>query len=99
MVVHAAGRAPALGALDLAAGGVDMQNGRLRLNEYLQSVSNPAVYAAGDAAQTGPAFDAGGGPRRHVTAANLLQGTFGVEVLRLAEGTRRFLVVETVRKH
>lgn len=74
MVVHAAGRAPALGALDLAAGGVDMQNGRLRLNEYLQSVSNPAVYAAGDAAQTGPALTPVAGHDGHVAAANLLQG-------------------------
>jgi len=30
------------------------RNARLKLNEFLQSVSNPAAYAAGDAAQLGP---------------------------------------------
>src|SRR6266849_8802797 len=54
IVVHAAGRAPALDALDLRAAEVSVKSGRLELNEYLQSVSNPAVYAAGDAAQMGP---------------------------------------------
>ncbi len=54
LVVHAAGREPDLAALDLAAGGVATENGRVRLNEFLQSVSNPKVYAAGDAASSGP---------------------------------------------
>lgn len=54
LVVHAAGRRPALEALDLDAAGIAHEHGRLTLNEHLQSVSNPAVYAAGDAAQMGP---------------------------------------------
>ncbi len=54
LVVHAAGRAPDFGPLDPAAGGVRVEKGRLVLNEFLQSVSNPAVYAAGDAAGSGP---------------------------------------------
>jgi glutathione reductase (NADPH) len=54
LVVHAAGREPDLAALDLAAGGVATENGRVKLNEFLQSVSNPKVYAAGDAASSGP---------------------------------------------
>jgi glutathione reductase (NADPH) len=52
LAVHAAGRAPAFDDLDLDAAGIEHANGRL--NEYLQSVSKPAVYAAGDAAQMGP---------------------------------------------
>jgi glutathione reductase (NADPH) len=55
LVVHAAGRAPPLDMLDLDAGGMAAENGRLKLNEFLQSVSNPAVYAAGDSAEAGPA--------------------------------------------
>ncbi|KKL87729.1 hypothetical protein LCGC14_1931770, partial [marine sediment metagenome] len=51
LVVHAAGRAPAFDTLDLAAAGVETEDGRLKLNEYLQSVSNPSVYAAGDVAR------------------------------------------------
>ncbi len=43
LVVHAAGRAPDLGPLNLAAAGVQVENYRIKLNEFLQSVSNPAV--------------------------------------------------------
>ena len=50
LVVHGAGRIPALDQLDLAAAGVDAGPAGVVVNEYLQSVSNPAVYAAGDAA-------------------------------------------------
>lgn len=52
--VHGAGRVPDIEALDLVAGGIDQQGGQLRLTPALQSVSNPAVYAAGDAASVGP---------------------------------------------
>lgn len=74
LVVHAAGRAPALAALDLDAAGVAHENGRLRLNEFLQSVSNPAVYAAGDAAQMGPPLTPVSSHDAKVVAANLLEG-------------------------
>src|SRR6266436_9131150 len=36
LVVHAAGRVPELEPLDLAAGGVEIEKGRLKLNEFLQ---------------------------------------------------------------
>lgn len=53
LVVHGAGRVPEIGALDLEAGGVAFDDARgVRVNEHLQSVSNPRVYAAGDAADT-----------------------------------------------
>ncbi|MGC8520175.1 MAG: FAD-dependent oxidoreductase, partial [Steroidobacteraceae bacterium] len=74
LVVHSAGRAPALEALDLEAGGVAAEQGRLKLNEYLQSVSNPAVYAAGDAAQMGPPLTPVSSHDAKVVAANLLEG-------------------------
>lgn len=74
LVVHAAGRAPAFGALDLAAAGIGVERGRLVLNEFLQSVSNPAVYAAGDAAQVGPPLTPVSSHDAKVVAANLLQG-------------------------
>jgi glutathione reductase (NADPH) len=72
LVVHAAGRIPDLDALDLAAGDVAVQDGRLHLNEFLQSVSNPAVYAAGDAAQAGPPLTPVASHDGDVVAANLL---------------------------
>ena len=73
-VVHAAGRAPALSRLDLEAGDVAVEKGRLKLNEHLQSVSNPAVYAAGDAAQMGPPLTPVSSHDAKVVAANLLEG-------------------------
>ena len=53
MVVHAAGRTPELADLDLPAAGIDFDRRGVTVNEYLQSVSNAAVYAAGDAANSG----------------------------------------------
>jgi glutathione reductase (NADPH) len=74
LVVHAAGRKPALDGLDLDAAGVRHKDGRLVLNEHLQSVSNPAVYAAGDAAQMGPPLTPVSSHDAKVVAANLLEG-------------------------
>src|SRR3989454_8961433 len=74
IVVHAAGRAPALDALDLRAAEVSVKSGRLELNDYLQSVSNPAVYAAGDAAQMGPALTPVSSHDAKIAAANMLEG-------------------------
>ncbi|MDE2166315.1 MAG: NAD(P)/FAD-dependent oxidoreductase [Alphaproteobacteria bacterium] len=74
LVVHAAGRKPALTDLDLDSGGVKHEDGRLILNEHLQSVSNPAVYAAGDAAQMGPPLTPVSSHDAKVVAANLLEG-------------------------
>jgi glutathione reductase (NADPH) len=51
--VHGAGRVPDVDALDLAAGNVTRTDKGIAINEYLQSTSNPAVYAAGDAADSG----------------------------------------------
>ncbi len=47
----------------------------IRVNEYLQSVSNPSVYAAGDAAATeGPPLTPVAGYEARIAAANLLEG-------------------------
>jgi glutathione reductase (NADPH) len=50
IAVHAAGRVPEVDDLGLDAAGIKRSDdGGIAVNEYLQSVSNPAVYAAGDA--------------------------------------------------
>ncbi|WP_309612206.1 NAD(P)/FAD-dependent oxidoreductase [Sphingomonas sp.] len=72
MVVHAAGRAPDLAALDLAAGDVAVDEGRLKLTPGLQSVSNPRVYAAGDAARSGPPLTPVSSHDARVVTANML---------------------------
>ncbi len=74
LVVHAAGRVPDLDALDLNAAGVDRNRGRLKLSEYLQSVSNPAVYAAGDAASGGPPLTPVAAHDGRIAADNMLKG-------------------------
>ena len=74
LVVHAAGRVPDIAALDLAAAGVAVENGRLKLNEFLQSVSNPVVYAASDAAAAGPPLTPVSSHDGKVVAANMLDG-------------------------
>ena len=74
LAVHAAGRAPDLAALNLEAAGVAVEKGRLVLNDFLQSVSNPAVYAAGDAAGKGPPLTPVSSRDGKVVAGNLLEG-------------------------
>jgi glutathione reductase (NADPH) len=74
LVVHAAGREPDLEGLDLAAGHVALSKGRLELNEFLQSVSNPLVYAAGDAASVGPPLTPVSGHDGKIVATNILEG-------------------------
>jgi glutathione reductase (NADPH) len=53
MVVHGAGRVPDIADLNLDAGGIEASQEGVVVNEYLQSISNPRVYAAGDAAAGG----------------------------------------------
>jgi glutathione reductase (NADPH) len=74
MVVHGAGRVPEIDDLDLEKGGVTRSKKGVRVNEYLQSVSNPAVYAAGDAAESGPMLTPVAGYEGRIVAANLLEG-------------------------
>jgi glutathione reductase (NADPH) len=74
LVVHAAGRAPDIAELDLAAGHVETEEGRLWLNEHLQSVSNPVVYAAGDAAAKGPPLTPVSSHDARVVAGNIIEG-------------------------
>ncbi len=75
MVVHSAGRVPDIDDMNLENAGIERGKRGITVNEYLQSVSNPDVYAAGDAAASG------GLPltpvatmERHVVASNLLNG-------------------------
>jgi glutathione reductase (NADPH) len=75
MVVHGAGRVPEIDDLDLTAAGVKYDKRGVAVNEYLQSVSNPAVYAAGDAAASGgPPLTPVAGYEGEIVAANLLEG-------------------------
>jgi len=74
MVVHGAGRVPELDDLDLDAAGVERGKRGVTVNEYLQSVSNPAIYAGGDAAASGPALTPKADHDAAVLVTNLLEG-------------------------
>lgn len=75
MIVHGAGRVPALDDLDLERAGVQRDIRGIKVNEYLQSISNPAVYAAGDAAGSGSLpLTPVGVYEGEIVAQNLLKG-------------------------
>lgn len=74
IVVHGAGRVPAIEGLDLAAGGVETDRRGIRVNEYLQSVSNPAVYVAGDANPGGVQLTPVAVRDAHIVVDNILNG-------------------------
>jgi len=74
MVVHGAGRVPELDDLDLETAGVKREKRGVSVNEFLQSVSNPAVYAGGDAAASGPPLTPKASHDVEVLVTNLLQG-------------------------
>jgi glutathione reductase (NADPH) len=74
LVVHSAGRVPEVDDLDLAAAGVQREKRGVIVNEFLQSVSNPAVYAGGDAAASGPPLTPKADHDVEVLVTNLLEG-------------------------
>ena len=75
MVVHAAGRVPEIDDMKLDTAGVAWDNQGVKVNEFLQSVSNPSVYAAGDAAASGgPPLTPVASYEGIIVAANLLKG-------------------------
>ena len=75
MVVHGAGRVADIDDLGLDAANVQWDSHGVKVNAHLQSVSNPAVYAAGDAAASGsPQLTPIAGYEGGIVAANLLHG-------------------------
>ena len=74
IVVHGGGRVPAIHDLALDAAGVAFTSKGITLNEHLQSVTNPAVWAAGDADGSGPALTPVAGHEARVVSTNLLEG-------------------------
>jgi len=75
LVVHGAGRVPDIEDLNLKAADVETERQGVKVNEFLQSVSNSAVYAAGDAAVSGgPPLTPVAGYEGRTVAANLLEG-------------------------
>jgi glutathione reductase (NADPH) len=75
VVFHGAGRVPDIDGLDLDVADVRTTQHGVEVNEFLQSVSNPKVYAAGDCAATkGPPLTPVAGYEGRIVVANLLDG-------------------------
>jgi glutathione reductase (NADPH) len=75
LVVHAAGRVPEIDDLDLDVAGIAREKKGISVNEYLQSVTNEAVYAAGDAVASGGfPLTPVAGMQGSIVARNLLEG-------------------------
>lgn len=75
-VVHGAGRTPELSSLDLDAAGVDWDEHGVHVAGHLQSTTNPAVYAAGDSANTpGMPLTPVAVIEGKAAASNMLKGT------------------------
>src|SRR2546429_1842768 len=74
LAVHGAGRVPDIDDLDLEVAGVKRDKHGIIVNQFLQSVSNPAVYAGGDAAANGPQLTPKADHDALVLTENLLQG-------------------------
>ncbi len=75
LVVHGAGRVAELNRLNLEAAEVEFNEKGVTVNEYLQSISNSAVYAAGDAGDTdGWPLTPVSFLEGRVAAANMLKG-------------------------
>jgi len=74
LVVHAAGRVPPLDDLNLASANVEAERRGVKVNEFLQSITNPAIYAAGDAAASGAPLTPVAGYEGSIAADNLIRG-------------------------
>ena len=74
LVVNCAGRVPDLDDLDLEAGGVTRSPHGVAVNEFLQSVGNPRVYAIGDACAAGPKLATVADMEAAIASENILHG-------------------------
>jgi glutathione reductase (NADPH) len=74
MAVQGAGRVPDIADLNLKAAGIEASQNGVIVNEYLQSISNPRVYAAGDAAAGGLPLTPVAMAEGKVVADNLVYG-------------------------
>ncbi|WP_041616815.1 FAD-dependent oxidoreductase [Spirosoma linguale] len=74
LVVHAAGRVADVAELDLGNAGVTVGKKGIVVNEYLQSVSNPGIYACGDVAEKGLPLTPLASYEGSIVAENILNG-------------------------
>ena len=73
-VINGAGRVANVDTLDLAAGRVEHGNGRVAVDCYLRSTSNPAVYVCGDALPISPQLSPIATYEGDIVGRNIVEG-------------------------
>jgi glutathione reductase (NADPH) len=73
-IVNGAGRVADVDGLDLDAGGVRRDDGRLLVDEFLRSVSNPAVHVCGDALWSSPQLSPIATYEGQIVGHNIVEG-------------------------
>jgi glutathione reductase (NADPH) len=73
-VVNGAGRVANVDGLDLGAGGVERDGGRIAVDAYLRSKSNPAVYVCGDALWSSPQLSPIATYEGRIVGRNIVEG-------------------------
>ena len=73
-VIHGAGRVPEIADLDPGKGNVEYSGQGVAVNAFMQSVSNPRVYAIGDAADAPPQLATVADMEAEAAADNILNG-------------------------
>ena len=74
LVIHGSGRIPALEGMDLEKGNISLEKGGIAVNEFMQSVSNPNVYAGGDCVNIGAPLTPIASLQGTVAASNIIEG-------------------------
>lgn len=74
LVVNGSGRVAALEGMELEKGNVETKDGFVKTNEYMQSVSNPYVYAAGDCVKPGAPLTPVASLQGTTAADNIIKG-------------------------
>jgi len=73
LVVHATGRVPNIDELNLDAAGVDYSRRGITVSPYMRT-TNPAIFAAGDCADSGPNLTPVSANEGRIVGKNLLAG-------------------------
>lgn len=74
LFINGTGRVPDIEDLNLDLAGVETKHGGIAVNSYMQSVSNPAVYAAGDIVVGGMPLTPVASAEAEVVADSILNG-------------------------
>ncbi len=74
VIFNTAGRVPALSKLDLEKGNVAFDAAGITTNAYLQSTTNPSVFACGDASDKNLPLTPLSGRQGYVASKNILNG-------------------------